>query len=917
MPGLVGRTAERAVLDRLLSPDTDDVRALVLRGDAGVGKSALLQFAAEEARARRALIFRSVGVETESAIEFSALHQLVQPIMRAVRDYPDEWKRTLERTFGPAGDEPVSAFELSNALLGLLDVATKQSTVLLIVDDVQWIDEASASMLAFVARRIANPAVCVLIAFRSGVESPLERAGLPELLIAPLSDEDSLELLEQTAGTLGFAARRQLLTESAGNPLALLELPKALTPGQRTGGDSLIENLTLSQRLETVFTARFDELADGARWLLLLCALDRTGRMDTIKQAAGEDWWFPDLVAANTAGIIRLDGDQITFRHPLARSAIAQGANPADRKRAHSRLSVALSAAPDAWAWHRAAAADGPDAEVADALSALARRAFDNGDSRGGLRGILKAIELTPEGPVRDIRSARAAFLANVTGQTDVARRILPSRRRGHRFAPTNGRLDETDGYIAASMGFWLVTQDADMDGAATFLLTALRGTRNVTDAWVLELFDLLVLLCLRTGRADYWAGLNALLDELGDDVPEAIALTRDGLGDPARTAHGFAGRIADFRERASGAEPWQLMWMAACSVYVDDLPAWRGQIRRVIQEEELGGSLASFMTALVLSSLDGLAAGEWSTAKAEAERGLETAERLGFAANVGDYRSILATISARQGDYPSARTQIGLVQGWALPHGFRHNRDWALFGSAQIEMAQQNYDEAYGLLIGISPAGELAPYQPVALMAFLDTVAAAWKSARPDQARSHVAAGHDADLGTVSPRLAFHLAASDAIVSPPPGKAALFDKALASPGISQWPFDEARIRLHYGSWLRTEGDVLSARPQLQAASRIFDRLGANPWRERAKEELEKSADRGDRIVSGAFALLTPQETRIAVLASEGRSNNDIAALLFLSPRTVASHLYKIFPKLGVTSRAGLHLKLDSDAGQR
>jgi DNA-binding CsgD family transcriptional regulator len=856
-----------------------------------------------------------VGVQTESSIDNSALHQLLVPILRVVHDCPDEWRESLEQTFGTPGTAPVGAFALANAILGVLDLVAAPSGVLLVIDDVQWIDSASATMLAFVTRRINNPAVSIVIALRSGFDSPLAEAGLPELQVLPLSAAASADLLERASGALDAALRLQLLSESAGNPLALIELPKTLTSEQRRGDESLAPSRTISGRLESVFAARLDELSENARWLLLMCSLDRTGQVATIKRASGEDWWFADLVAANDIGLLELDGDQVSFRHPLARSAVVQAFSREEQRQAHSRLAEALRGTGDTWVWHRAAASNGTDPEVADALAEISRRAFASGDSRGALRAILTSIEATPPGDLHDRRAARAAFFANVGGQPEVARRILPIERRQQTTEPRDGVLDETDGYIAATRAFWLTTQEVDMHSAFLVITRALQGTRNITDPWVLELFDLLVLLCLRSGRVDYWSHLNRLLAELGATAPQALLMTRDALGDPARTAHGFAQRLAAFRSEVLEMEPWQLMWMAACSAYVDDLPAWRGEIRRVIQDEELGGSLAAFLTALVLTSLDGLTAGDWSAAQMHGERGLVVAERLGFAANVGDFRSVLATLAARQGDYSGASSHIAAIQEWALPRGFHDHRAWALFAQAQIEMAQQNYDDAYGLLIEISPAGSLDAYQPVALMAFLDTVAAAWKSGRHDEARQHVRAGHAARLGSISPRLAFHLASSDAIVSDDLTKRALFESALDHGGIPQWPFDEARIRLHFGAWLRAEGNAAAARPHLRSASRIFDRLGAYPWRERAEEELVKAADPGARVLSGVFSLLTPQETRIAILASEGRSNNDIAERLFLSPRTVASHLYKIFPKVGVTSRAGLHQKLNPGEG--
>src|ERR1700712_4716279 len=249
-----------------MSSRVEGPRALVLTGEPGVGKSALLQDAVQEARARQALIFRCTGVQTESTIELSALHQLVHPLMRAVRE-KNGWLTTLERTFTPADERPATAFEISNAVIGLLDLVAGPGGVLLVVDDAQWIDSASASMLAFIARRIDNPLVCVLLSLRSGIESPLALAGLPELAGRPLSEAASPARLERPAGALDATTAQRLLAESAGNPLAIVELPKALSAGQRVGDESSPDRWTLTLRLEAVFAARFTPLSDNARWL--------------------------------------------------------------------------------------------------------------------------------------------------------------------------------------------------------------------------------------------------------------------------------------------------------------------------------------------------------------------------------------------------------------------------------------------------------------------------------------------------------------------------------------------------------------------------------------------------------------------------------------------------------------------------
>lgn len=912
---LIGRQPDLEIIASLIEGAANGKRAMIVRGEPGIGKTAILEAVEAEARARGTLVYRSSGVETEAGLDFSGLHQLVRPLWNASSNADlEQLRSTFDRTFGLVVGQPVGRFELANAVLELLDRAAEHSRLLLVVDDVQWLDEPSAETLAFIARRIENPNLTMLIGLRSGVASLWDRAGIAEYDVLPLRDHDAAALLD--LHTDGFArhVKRRLLAEAMGNPLALVELPLSLTAEQRKKGLFLPNSLPLTRRLELVFAGRVRELSAGSRRLLLLCALDRTGRVDTIRRSAGESWLYQDLVEANDAGVLQLVGQRISFRHPLVRSAIVQLATEHDQRTAHALLANALRDEVELWAWHGAYASDRPDDSLADALEFVARRSLRNGGSRTAVKALQRAIELTADREVRARRLAYAAYLANVTGQADLGQRMLAEFRVSAQFDPPPGGADEATGYAVAAEAFRLMHREGDLDAAYRLLVRALVGSPNTSQGWVAEAFSLLVLVCMWSVRVEYWNSVNEILAALGPDAPLAFVLLRDGLGDPARTAHGLGERLADVARTAHASEPWQVVWLAAGSSYIDNLSAWRDNLRSVIDEEELGGSLSSYLEALVLSTLDSFESGRWNEARELATKGLDTAEEFGFSAHAGSFRSIRAVVAAAQGDVAEARQELSAVQAWSVPRGFRLHALWSDFSELQIHLAERNYEEAFFFASRLTPPGSLAPFEPLALLAFMDTVIAAWRSGRHDVARQHLAAGEEARLDLVSPRLAFCLAACRAFLAAPDQKEALFAAALTTDGIDRWPFDEARVRLTFGEWLRSRNQSVAARPHLRAAVDLFEKLGASRWLKRAEDELRTVGGGRTESRSGAVDSLTPQEREIAELAATGRSNKEIASVLFISPRTVAAHLYRIFPKLDVTSRSALHRALDGES---
>lgn len=905
---LFGRSDDlAAVLSACMSDDQDD-RALIVTGDAGVGKTAIVNRVAEHARRNGVSTFRCTGVQTEAGEQLAGLHQLLRPIRERFGP-PPQISSVLDRAFEARQDEPVGPFELANAILSLLDFAAGSGKIMLIVDDVQWLDEASSNLLAFVARRITSSNVFALVGTRSAEGRPWMRSDIPRVELYPLARADAEALLDSLPGGPVGQLRDRIIAESEGNPLALVELPKALRRAHMGETSAATEMLPISERLERVFAARVEELAPGQRALLLLCALDPTGLVATVREASGTRWWLPDLMAVEDVGLIQRVGEGVRFNHPLARSAVVQAAAEDERRAAHAALAEALKSRPELWVWHRAAAAADQDAEVADALEEIARISLRKGGSQIALRAALRSVDLTPTLSTRARRLAFAAHLANQTGQLMMAREKVAELREWSAAKKPGPETAETEGYANVVLAYALLNWEGDTSAAFQLLTTSLENETHARDPWVQEMLNTLLLVCVRTSRPEHWRALDIVLARMGDDAPVEVALSRDALSDPARTAHNLAPRLNALIPTVLDFEPWRAAWMGMASVYIDNLPHQRRILRKVIEQEEVGGSAPSYWIAMVLSALDAMVSGQLDRAVSMACRGLRGAEQSGFAEIANDFRTIAAMVAAIRGDLATARAEVGRVEDWARPRGGGLSEAWIQHIRMRIFAAEGLYEEEYAAAVQIGAGSVLAPYRPHALWMFLETVEAAWNAGRHDEARAFVDAAEAVELATVSPRLAFHLAAARAITAEPDRRPELFRAALRADGIETWPFERARLELTYGEWLRRHHELAKARPHLREAMEIFRALGATAWVERSTAALRAtrvSAEPGRRKTDP----LTPQEREIAELAARGLSTKDIASRLSLSPRTVGAHLYKIYPKLGIASRAALHAAL-------
>jgi hypothetical protein len=856
-PGsLIGRADDLGYITAFVDQATVHGGALMLSGEAGVGKTVLLDAAAAHATAAGGRVLRAAGAEFESEVSFAGLNQLLRPLLDQVRELSASYRRALDVALGVREGSSPDRLLLSNAALALLAQATQTGPVLAVVDDLPWLDRASAVVLGVVARRLPGSRVGFLAVSRSGEDGFFDRGGLPVHEVLPLGEAAAAELVGDRFPALAPRVRQRLLADAQGNPLALLELPVALSGMQRAGTGPLPEWLPLSRRLQAVFESRIAALPARARYLLVLAALDGTGSLPTLQSAAPGPHGLDDLASAERAGLVRVaqDGNRLEFRHPLTRSAVVARSTSTELRRAHAALARQLSAEPERRAWHLAQAAAGPDERVAALLEQAAHRIRSRGHAAGAVTALLRAADLTPPGAERSRRLAEAAYLgAVVTGGLRDVPRLLEDARQADA-----GRAGSLVASVAAAHHLQL-SGDGDIDTAHRLLTGAIELQPPPYDAasdTMVETLYTLGWVCYFGGRAELWAPFHQALGQLVPDVPELLALLSVTFADPARTVLPALGRIdAAVASLTDQADPVRVARVGLACMYVDRLTGCRGPLWRVLRAGRDGGAVTLSLHALSLLGLDHFMTGEWDVLAALADEhvSLCRAHNYRLLACRGLY--LQAMLAAARGDDTATRTLTDQMTRWSAPRRVGAILRLAAQARTLSALGRGDFEDAYQSVITITPPGELADHVPHALWMTLDLTEAAVRTGRPAEARAHVAAVRQAGVAAISPRQAMIVEGAAAIAAPDHEAAALFGRALAVPGADRWPFDRARIQLACGERLRRMKATTGARAQLAAA---------------------------------------------------GLTNKQIAERLYLSPRTIATHLHQVFPKLGITSRAAL-----------
>lgn len=889
--GLVGRDAQIDALDRLLHGVRHRGVAVLVRGEAGIGKSALLHHVSGAAAGLGLRVVGTTGVESETTLPFAGLHQLVRPLLGRLPALPAPQRRALRAAFGMTDDAAPELFLIGLAALTLISDSASDQPLVLVVDDAHWLDRPSADVLGFAARRLESEAVVLVAAQRDGFPPVLSGPALVEHHLERLDRRAAEDVLARRAPQLDPAVRRRLLAEAAGNPLALAELPLE-------GSRDEWAPLTLTARLEQAFAARLPGLPDDTRDLLLVAALEDGGDLGEARAAAsalrGEEVTAEALTPAVEVGLVAADGAELAFRHPLVRHAIRQRATLAERQRAHVALAGTLRD-PDRQTWHRAVACDAPDDAVAADLEDAAARAQRRGGVAAAQAALERAARLTADPAERARRYLQAAELAFEWGRPDVVDRLLqetaaldvPARERtrmtviregfeegirdvraGTRVltevaaaAAADGRADQALRFLqAASLRCWWADPGAE---ARARLLEVVDRALDPDDVLVLEVLS-------------YVAPF-----ERGALVLERLRALSDGPVDTARA-------------QAAG---------DAASV-VGDFPLAVEFLTSALTGLRADGRLGLLGRALAVQAWSALNVGRFdlaATAADEAARlAADSAQPLmGAVALV--VQSVVSAVRGAEAveDRLAEAARLGLeVDSNAVLAGVQVAR-------GAVALDRGLHEAAWDHLVRLSDPADPAHHPVVRTFAVGDLVEAAVHSGHRSEVEPIVADLEAIAGRTSSPVLLVGLRYGRALLAPEHEAEDLFSAALAA-DLSAWPFARARLQLAHGAWLRRRRRAAESRAPLRAARDTFDALGAAAWGDRARSELRASGEQSRPRTPEAREQLSPQELLIAQLAAQGLTNREIGARLYLSHRTVGTHLHRIFPKLGITSRVAL-----------
>ncbi|GAA1121795.1 LuxR family transcriptional regulator [Kribbella jejuensis] len=901
---LLGRRAERSVLDRLLADVRHGTsRVLVVRGEAGVGKTALLNYAAETATGFSML--RAVGVQSEMELAFAALHQLCVPLLDRLDRIPEPQRRALATVFGLAPGPAPDRFMVGLAVLSLISDLADEQPVLVVVDDVQWLDTATAQTLGFVARRIGAEAVGLLFGAR---EPGVELSGLPELGVDGLPDDDALALLGSAVEfLLDEPIRNRIVAETRGNPLALLELPRGLTATQLAAGFGLVGQQGLPGRIEQSFLRQADTLPAPTRQLLLVAAAEPMGDPVLVRRAA--DQLGIDEVFAEIDGLVTL-GERVTFRHPLVRSALYGSASATERRAVHLALADATDEAadPDRRAWHRAAAATGPDEAVALELERSADRAQARGGFAAAAAFLQRAVSLTRD-PVRRTERALAGAHASVqAGAFATAWALIATAQAGELDDLGRARID-----LLRAEAAYAQQRGGDAPGlllraAATLEPLDARLARDTyLDAWSAALFAgplatetglREVSLAARTAPRSATKSSDVLLDGLSSLFVEGQAHAVPLL---EKAALAFGG------QEASPEEVLRWGWLGtAAAATAWDFESCLSTATRQVEIARGAGALAVLAVGVnVLGQVVALAGdfAEATSLRAEAD-----AVREATGTHIGPYGALV--LAALRGRPDEAFPLIDDTIASTTAEGQGTAAQYARWARAVVLNGLGRHDEA---LPWATSASDDTPELFVSSWALSERVEAALRAGRAAEAGAALerlqakTRGIDAPWGRgIEARArALVLDAEDAYLE----AIKYLDGTRLRP-------DLARAHLVYGEWLRRRARRGDARTELRVAFEAFASIGMTAFAERARRELQATGETVRRRASTPAAgnELTPQELQIALLVRDGLSNPEVGTRLFLSPRTVEWHLRKIFDKLSISSRRQLREALPDES---
>ncbi|MGP3963414.1 helix-turn-helix transcriptional regulator [Nonomuraea sp. 3N208] len=915
-PGLQlrGRQIECETLDQLVATvQAGNSAVLVVRGDVGIGKTALVEYARASASGCR--IARAAGVESEMELAFGGLHQLCAPFLDHLGHLPAPQREALGTAFGLSAGAPPDRFLVGLAVLSLLaDVAEKEPLVCLI-DDAQWLDRVSAQTLAFVARRLLAERIGLVFAVR---ESHLEQElrGLPQLAVGRLSDSDARALLDSVSpGRLDERVRDRIVAETQGNPLALLELPRGLTPAELAGGFGRPDARPLASQIEQSFLRRVQSLPPQTQQLLLIAAAEPVGDVTLLTRAA-ELLGIAAAAAApaEAAGLITI-GTRVRFRHPLVRSAAYRVATPENRQNVHRALADATDprSDPDRRAWHLANATASPDETVAAELEHSADRAQARGGVAAAAAFLERAAELTPDPARRGTRALAAARAKYQAGGYDAALELLD--------AADLSPLDEHQLAQAILLRGQIMFASTSAGTALPLLLRAAKRLEPLDAGLAQETYRDALNAALTVDRLPSGAQLldiaRATLAAPPGPPPERNNLLLHGLA--VMTTQGYAAGMPMVRQALDAfctegvSREEGLGWLPLASrmaFNVWDFDSSTVLSTRLVDLARERGALSVLPSALLQLVSNRILAGELAFADTLIAEAQTIGEATGSRFLAHYVTMVIEPWRGRRAETLQAIEAI--TRDADLHQGEGKLLSSSQWASAVLNNGHARYEEAYA-------AAERGAENPqelgLAIRSLVELVEAASRTGRPARAAEAAqqlgamaqASGTDWALGTS--------AMVRAQVNDGPAAETLYREAIERLGRTQVQITYARSRLLYGEWLRRENRRVEAREQLSLAYEILSRIGVEAFAERARRELQATGETiRKRPAEAPTATLTAQEAQIARLARDGLTNPEIGAQLFISPHTVEWHLRKVFTKLGIASRKQIRTVLEGAA---
>jgi DNA-binding CsgD family transcriptional regulator len=909
--GLLGRRSESEALDRLLGAvRAGQSRALVVRGDPGAGKTALLDYLVEHASGCR--VARVAGVQSEMELAFAGVHQLLAPMLDHLERLPGPQRAALATAFGLSPGSAPDRFLVGLAVLSLLSEVADERPLVCVVDDEQWLDRASAQVLAFVARRLVAESVALVFAARVPSD---EVAGLPELLVEGLGEGDARALLEGVVtGPLDPGVRDQLVSEARGNPLALLELPRGVTPAELAGGFGLPSVVPLAGRIEESFRRRLDALPADTCALLLVAAADPVGDPLLVWRAAGRLGIGTEAATpAADAGLLEV-GARVRFRHPLVRSAVYRSASVQERRDVHGALAEVTDPEvdPDRRAWHRAQATPGPDEDVAAELERSAGRAQARGGLAAAAAFLERAAMLTPDPARRGQRLLAAARAKRDAGALEAALGLLVAVEAGPLDALRTAEVEHLRGQIAF---------DQRRVGDAARLLLSTAKRLEPLDAGLARETHLEALgTAIWAGSADGSGGVGEAAEAAraappGPDPPRVVDVLLDAFA--LRLTEGYAA-AAPLLTRAlelvlaldvASGEAGRWLWLtgrragAIIALELWDYESWHALVARQTQVARDTGALVQLQLALNILAWTHLVAGELTAAAQLFEEDRLIAEATGNPP-IAYNEMLLAAWRGREAqasELIEATLQAPTAGGLGVIS--------ASYASSVLNNGLGRYDAAR------DAAWRAFERDPVAHGPFLVPELAEAASRTGDLALVRAALGWLSERTRVtSSEWALGIEARvHALLSGGNTAERRYRESIARLGRTRLRAELARSHLLYGEWLRRENRRLDAREQLRTAHEMFAAMGAEAFAGRARRELLATGETVRKRTVETRGELTAQEAQIARLARDGLSNPEIGSRLFISVRTVQYHLHKVFTKLDIRSRSQLDRVLPSD----